>query len=189
MYPEDRRHGFRDIFETWAPTGAPWSPWAKPVLFAHLAGRRRAPRSPGRGAAGPGRGRFVRHRLRGGPAGPRIDRGGPGTRPARLPPGAAVQRLPGPGVPRQAGRRGRADRAFALGADRRGRPDRVGRIAPRRTPSLPARRRSPRQGTRLVPNVFDNRWVVFATDFPSARLLVERGIAGVRVLHDRRPQR
>ena len=27
-----------EIFETWAPTGGPWSPWAKPVLFAHITG-------------------------------------------------------------------------------------------------------------------------------------------------------
>lgn len=24
------------IFEIWAPDGAPWSPWVKPVLFAHM---------------------------------------------------------------------------------------------------------------------------------------------------------
>lgn len=28
------------IYEAWAPAGAPWSPWAKPVLFAHLLGVR-----------------------------------------------------------------------------------------------------------------------------------------------------
>lgn len=26
----------RDLFDIWAPRGAPWSPWAKPVLFAAL---------------------------------------------------------------------------------------------------------------------------------------------------------
>ncbi len=29
----------RDVFETWAPSGGVWSPWVKPVLFAHMADR------------------------------------------------------------------------------------------------------------------------------------------------------
>ena len=37
-----------------------------------------------------------------------------------------------------------------------------------------------------MPNVFDNRWVVFATDFPSAGLLARRGITRVQILHDGR---
>ena len=24
-----------ELFDAWAPTGVPWSDWAKPVLFAH----------------------------------------------------------------------------------------------------------------------------------------------------------
>lgn len=27
-----------EVFEVWAPAGAPWSPWVKPVVFAHLPG-------------------------------------------------------------------------------------------------------------------------------------------------------
>jgi hypothetical protein len=34
------------IFETWAPAGALWSPWVKPVLFAHLSQLPPAPSEP-----------------------------------------------------------------------------------------------------------------------------------------------
>ena len=35
-----------EIFEVWAPAGALWSAWAKPVLFAHLGPRTVLPQSP-----------------------------------------------------------------------------------------------------------------------------------------------
>ncbi|HET9384543.1 MAG TPA: hypothetical protein VFO67_05305 [Gemmatimonadales bacterium] len=35
-----------EIFEVWAPAGALWSAWAKPVLFAHLGPRPVLPQSP-----------------------------------------------------------------------------------------------------------------------------------------------
>ena len=179
-----------DIFEASAPTGAPWSPWAKPVLFAHLAGAAKGPAAASAedrldlAAAASSGTAFV------------VDLPGPesieaglelarlGFRPVPLFNGCpapvflgksydeAVPTAPslsalidGAGRIASAGLPLDAPPAFLLDADRLGR------------------------GRWHVPNVFDNRWVVFATDFPSARLLVERGIAGVRVLHDRRTQR
>ena len=167
-----------EIFETWAPTGAPWSPWAKPVLFAHITG-------PAKGSA---------------VAGPdeRLELAA-----APLPGTAFVVDLPGPESIEAAlelARLGFRPVPLFNGCpdpDFLGKPDDeavptapllaalIDGADPLKTAGLPLDAPpaflldADRLGTgrRLVPNVFDNRWVVFATDFPSAGLLARRGIA------------
>jgi hypothetical protein len=174
----------RDIFETWAPPGGLWSPWAKPVLFAHLTGPAKGPaadvpevRLDPTAAGSPGAAIVVD--LPGLESiGAGLDLARLGFRPVPLFNGCPAPEFLGtpydevvPTTPLLSGLIQGTDRlasaglpldappAFLLDADRLG------------------------TGRRLVPGLFDNRWVVFAIDFPSARLLVERGIVGVQVVH------
>ena len=175
----------RRIFEIWAPPDGPWSPWAKPVLFAHLDVAGDLPtvaipeiRLPfDRPKAG---GRAVVVDL------PSLESIGLGLELARLgyrpvplfnacpsPPGLSGDVVP-EAVPvkpllsalmqgtdrlKSAGLTGDAPPAFLLDADR------LGTEKP------------------ILPGWFDNRWVVFETDLPSARFLARYQITAVELIH------
>lgn len=174
-----------DLFETWAPTGGPWSAWVKPVLFARLAkplqGAKAAiPRGHSHVTAAAAGTAFV------------VDL--PGVESIEA--GLKLAQLgfrPVPlfnGCPSDLDLLGRpydeavptAPLISALidGADRLMSAD-----LPLDAPPaflIDANRLTAVQP--LLPNVFDNRWMVFTTDFPSPRTLIERGITNVHILHD-----
>jgi hypothetical protein len=167
-----------ELFQTWAPEGAPWSPWAKPVLFA-------ATSPVSAGASQNWQAARTRARALWTPAGSRataamsetalvLDLPGPvalalaldcsaqGWRPVPL-----FNSCPGPEalVDNESIRVGLAEGAYLL------REANLPAAAPpafvldcHRTEGQPA------------PKRFDNRWVVFPQDFPSAARLVASGI-------------
>jgi hypothetical protein len=177
----------QQLYETWAPADAVWSRWAKPVLFASPG----LPALPDASAPPPP--------LAAEPSGPRGWRAG-----ARLDPQAAyVVDLPGAASVEaglalaRAGYRpvplynttrhpaavvevdailsrlaAGADELAALG------------IPPEAPPAflLDARRLAP--AASAAPGRFDNRWVVFPQDFPSASFLRSRGIQRVVVVQE-----
>ena len=174
----------RDVYETWAPPDGVWSPWVKPVLFAHLsasgtlpkvevsdfAGDLQPPRSGGRaivvdlpGFESIGLGldllRFGFRPVTLFNACPAPEFLGERTGevvPTTLLLSALLQgteRLQSAGLPLD------APPAFLLDSDRLG------------------------IGLPIGLGRFDNRWVVFTTDFPSANVLALRGIVGVQVVH------
>jgi hypothetical protein len=175
----------RSIFEIWAPPHGPWSPWAKPVLFAHLdwAGGLTAVEIPEIripfDRPKPGGTAIVvdLHSLESIGLGLELAR--LGYRPVPLfnacpsPPGSIREAVPEvvPVTPllsvleqgadrlKSAGLSDDAPPAFLLDADR------LGGDKP------------------IAPGWFDNRWVVFATDVPSARLLAQRQITAVELIH------
>ena len=108
---------------------------------------------------------------------------------ARLgyPAGAPVQRLPGPrNSSAEACREVVPSDAVALGTLRGKRPDQIGRIC-RSTPLPPScSTRTASDRSTDLPGWFDNRWVVFATDFPSSDFLNLQRITGVQVVHQAR---
>jgi hypothetical protein len=172
-------HLFRpeEAFDVWAPSEAPWSPWAKPLLFVHMRGTPRTledepplPDLPGVPPAGDSAvvvdlpGPFSVHAgLALAVLGYRpvpLYNGTPGRQAVvdvepvvdALSLGTAFlerQRLPTGAPP-----------AFLLDADRDGR------------------------GRRARPGMLDNRWFVFPQDVPSANLLLSRHIRRVVVLRE-----
>jgi len=160
-----------ELFEIWAPEGAPWSPWAKPVLFA-VEGPI--------GAHGPTNWNSARNRaqaLRAPPASTEtalvLDLDGPlalayalgcaarGARPVPL-----FNSCTGPAaaIDNESLRAGLEEGAAVL---------RGFSLASSAPPAfvLDARRTAPAPATG-----FDNRWVVFPQDFPSAARLAASGI-------------
>jgi hypothetical protein len=175
----------RSIFEIWAPPHGPWSPWAKPVLFAHLDVAGELPSAEIPEIRLP----FDRPK-QGGTAivvdlpslesiGLGLELARRGYRPVPLfnacpsPPGFHGEAVPEvvPVTPllsalvqgtdrlKAAGLSGDAPPAFLLDADRLGR------------------------GGPIAAGWFDNRWVVFATDLPSARFLAQHQITAVELVH------
>src|SRR5687767_11087046 len=166
-----------ECFEAWAPTGAAWSPWAKPVLFTHLLTVAPAA-APDAGARDllwlpPADGRTVL--LVDLPGVESVTMGltvaRRGYRPVPLyntsvGPSAIVNAeiiashlASGAETLRGLGLRDGAPPAFLLDSMRM-------------TPSvLPG------------PGTFDNRWVVFPQDFPSGTLLRSRGVADALLIH------
>lgn len=168
------------IFEAWAPDGALWTPWAKPVLFANLSRlpvthplleRWRSldvsqiPSARGTtaivielpGADGVVMGLALANR---------------GYRPVPLynvtvGPNAVID------VDEIAG-------ALRLGADEVSRM----RIAPDAPPAFLLDANRMRPARMLAPGKFDNRWIVMPQDFPSATLLMSRGVREVLVIRD-----
>jgi hypothetical protein len=175
----------RVIYETWAPPDGLWSPWAKPVLFAHL--RESGTRPPVE---------IPEVRVEWKPAsthrpalvvdlpglesiGLALDLLRLGYRPVPLfnacPDTGGIElevaREVVPAQPllsallqvtdhlKSAALAPDAPPAFLLDANRLGMDKPIG------------------------PGVFDNRWVVFPTDFPSANFLAAQGILGVQVVH------
>lgn len=178
-----------DIFEAWAPEGGAWSPWVKPVLFAHLP-------VPLQGAVPPPPEIYVDPIPV--PSGATdtaivIDLPGVesiaagldlvrlGFRPVPLfngCPSTMIQRRPYAEIVPT----GPLIAALAAGAQRLAKP-------PLSLDAPPAFLLDADRMTgelRHFRPVFDNRWVVFATDFPSASLLKDRGITAVLVVHNGR---
>jgi hypothetical protein len=174
-----------ELFDAWAPEGAPWSPWAKPVLFA------------AEGAV-PGGASGVSHEWQAARARARalatlpapsesalvLDLQGPlalalalecaarGWRPVPL-----FNSCPGPGalVDNESIRAGLAEGAPELLARRL--PDTAAPVFvldSRRTDGVAASGR------------FDNRWVVFPQDFPSAARLLAAGLRRVLLVQEGR---
>lgn len=163
-----------ECFETWAPDGVLWSQWTKPILFMRLPPAARPEPTDGKSDADVSWAPTPRgdtaivvdlpgaQSVRAGLALARI-----GYRPVPLfnasdGPSAVIDVGPiaqaivaGTEVVRDAGLRPDAPPAFLLDADR---------MRPRMQPG---------------PGRFDNRWVVFPQDFPSATMLLSRGIREV----------
>lgn len=166
------------IFEAWAPDGALWTPWAKPVLFANLSrfsvtipsvdqwrslDVSQIPSARGRTAIIvelPG----IESVLTG------LALANQGYRPVPLynvnvGPNAVID------VDAIAG-------ALRLGADAM----RDMRIAPDAPPAFLLDSNRMRPSRVLAPGKFDNRWIVMPQDFPSATALLSRGISEVVVI-------
>lgn len=178
-----------DVFEAWAPRGALWSPWAKPVLFAHVdatgAEELLLPRPT-----------WVRDELL------RVPAPHAGYRTAQPAKPAIVVDLPGiegiavglaladlgfRPVPLYTALPSPASivpmeeivRAIVAGA-----PELVRRELPPSAPPafiLDARRAGERHSAR--PGQFDNRSVAFSSDFPSGYKLRAAGIGAVVLVH------
>jgi hypothetical protein len=175
----------RRLFEIWAPPHGRWSPWAKPVLFAHLDAAEGLPhidipeiRLPSDRAKAAGTGIVVDL--------PGLESIGLGLELARLgfrpvplfnacpkPPG-----FPGEVVPEVVPATSLLP-ALVQAADRLKSIDFPEDSAPAFL--LDANRLG--GGEPIAPGWFDNRWVVFATDFPSARFLVQHQITAVELIH------
>jgi hypothetical protein len=171
-----------ELYQAWAPEGAPWSPWAKPVLFAV------ASPVPGKAHEDWQAARAL--------AGARWTPPEPGGM-------ALVLDLPGPFA-----------LALALGSARRGwrpvplfnscpgtdalvdnEPIRAGLVDGARwlgETTLPEAAApafvldSRRTDGAVAPRRFDNRWVVFPQDFPSAARLLSGGIRRVLLVQEGR---
>lgn len=166
------------IFEAWAPDGALWTPWAKPVLFANLSrfstpapsidryrslDVSRIPSARGRTAIVvelPG----IDSVLMG------LALANLGYRPVPLynvnvGPNAVID------VEAIAG-------ALRLGADAM----REMRVQPEAPPAFLLDSNRMRPAKMLGPGKFDNRWMVMPQDFPSGTMLMARGIGEVLVV-------
>ena len=170
----------QDIFRTWAPPGSPWSVWAKPVLFTQMRPltqhelKTRLPENPLklRWLDPPG-GTAVILNLPGGDA---IILGlflaSQGYRPVPL-----YNTSPGPSAAIDANK--------IMNRLRGGTPNLLRHQLPDDAPPvflLDAKRSS---GTRTpTPGDFDNRWVVFPQDFPSAGFLKDRAIHRVLLVQN-----
>jgi hypothetical protein len=165
------------IFEIWAPDSAVWSPWVKPVLFAHLDGL--PSETPGGGAVAaawapaPESGTALILDLPGAEGiGQGLALAARGYRPVPL-----YNAVPGPDLtldgallvavevrPIMAALRDGAEKLAALP------------LAPAAPPAflLDAHRRA--EGRGIPAAAFDNRSICFTTDFPSANFLLARGI-------------
>ncbi len=169
-----------ELFETWAPAGSPWSRWAKPVLFAEMGGERRAVE---------GAPELARLGLRqDAPTAVVVDL--PGEEAVMV--GLALAQDGYRPVPLFNGARGPLGLASGLvlvpvepvvewlwqGAEYL---ERV-RLPESAPPAflLDERRQSPQASP--APGRFDNRWMVFPQDFPSANFLRGQGIRQVLLL-------
>lgn len=170
----DKQH----LYEQWAPPEAPWSPWAKPVLFATLTVEQEAAEMVDSvredevswlSAAGDDLALVVdlpgRSSVHWGLAAARY-----GYRPVPLyntsPGPSAVVNLTGIMV------------ALCDGGDILDRAD-LEWTAP---PAFLLDRDRLAPGVQRRPGMFDNRWVVFPQDFPSAEFLQSQGINRVEVV-------
>jgi hypothetical protein len=179
----------RVIYETWAPPDGLWSPWAKPVLFAHL--RESSPLPPVQ---------IPEVRLEWEPAGadrpalvldlPGLESIGLalellrlGYRPVPLfnacPDPGGIDSVSAVGATREVVSAMPLLLALIQGADRL----KSATLASDAPPAFLLDANRLGIGRPIGPGVFDNRWVVFPTDFPSANYLAAQGIKSVRVVH------
>ena len=174
-----------EVFEAWAPRGGVWSPWAKPVPFAHLP--RPVPELPApapfptEGVPPPGERQALVVEM----PGPLAVTAGLALAEMGYRPVPLFNAVPPP--PIQVGVAPAAvDVDTVLAALVRG-AERL-RALPLLADAPPAFLvDSDRQTPRIAfqPGVFDNRSVLFPTDFPSAAFLTSQGIQGVVLLHPR----
>jgi hypothetical protein len=171
-----------ELFDVWAPAGAIWSPWVKPVVFAHVVAPRPepliAPPVPDVSWAPPADGRTAIVVDLPGEAGVQmgIALARVGYRPIPL-----YNAAPGPGLEPIGGLpQAMVDVRPIKWALREFGPELLSLKLPACAPPaflLDANRRTGR-GPAL-PGRFDNRSVSFPTDFPGANLLLHRGIRDV----------
>ena len=168
-----------ELFDLWAPAGAVWSPWAKPLLFADpllpslgaAADRAASPVSVSRFPASGSMAVVVDL-----PGARSVEAGlslaGDGFRPVPLFNGAPHD---GALVPTQP-----IVQALAAGAETL----RFARLVEDAPPAflLDAGRQSP--AGSAPPGSYDNRWLVFPQDFPSASFLQSRQITRVLLLQE-----
>ncbi|HYU33068.1 MAG TPA: hypothetical protein VEW48_12980 [Thermoanaerobaculia bacterium] len=168
-----------ELFDVWAPAGAAWSPWAKPVLFAAQPSLPPPEPVAPMAEAAP---LLPRFQLTGSPA---VVVDLPGARSVQA--GLALAREGFRPVPLYNGSDHPAAlvsvqpivREFETGAG-----SLAGlRLSPDAPPAflLDAERQTPRGG---VPGRYDNRWLVFPQDFPSASFLRSRQISRVVLLQE-----
>lgn len=169
-------------FESWAPEGSIWSPWAKPILFAALADGRAFPTDIVLPRAGVAWAPDPRSR-----AAVVVDLPGPDAVLVGLALAAAGYRpvplfngCDGPGALIDVDE---ILRRLVLGIEELRRAALPGDAPPAFL--LDARRR---QGAPS-PGVFDNRWVVLPQDFPSASRLLDAGVRSALLvsLRERQP--
>jgi hypothetical protein len=178
-----------ELFDAWAPAGGPWSDWAKPVLFAHWP--RPLPDVPADVPAfdlswvpRPDEPAALVIDLPGAESvrlGLAVAGAGAGYRPVPLfnavPPPAVESPTPGPAV---------VPVEPILAALIRG-ADRLRESAPPADAPpaflLDADRQTPTRD--LAPGAFDNRSVVFVTDFPSAVRLAAHGVRRAVLVRNR----
>lgn len=169
-----------ECFEIWAPDDAAWSQWAKPVLFMQL------PHDAGDAAVPPPLPDLFWVPDAGGHTGIVVDLPGAGSLRAGLALGRRGYR-PVPLYNTSIGPSALvdcADIARGLAADA---PTVRALGLPRDAPPaflLDANRLVPAVPPK--PGAFDNRWIVFPQDFPSAAFLRARGVADVLLLHEGR---
>jgi hypothetical protein len=175
----------RSLYQTWAPPDGPWSPWAKPVLFAHvhLAGNQPAvempePQYPA-DALEPHGGAIIVEL----PGVESIAIGLElvrfGYRPVPLFNACPAEGFLGDEAPIEVVPVTNLLPMLIQGADRLN----AAGLAIDSPPSflLDANRLG---GDKLFgPGCFDNRWVLFATDVPSANFLFHQRITTVQVIH------
>lgn len=168
------------IFEAWAPDEGLWTPWAKPVLFANLSRVVGDPvpvdswRSVDVGQVPPARGATAVV----------VDLPGKQSVLAGL---ALADRgyRPVPLYNVNVGPNAVIDAGEIAGALRSGAEElRQMRIAPDAPPAFLLDSRRMRPIRTPAPGKFDNRWIVMPQDFPSATMLMSRGIAEVLVLRE-----
>jgi hypothetical protein len=174
-----------ECFEAWAPDGVFWSQWTKPILFARLQPATRLDPPEQKSDADVSWAPNPR-----GDTAIVVDL--PGAQSVRV--GLALARLGYRPVPLYNASDGPSavidvgplTRALAAGAQ----TVREATLRPDAPPTflLDADRMRPRM--QPGPGRFDNRWVVFPQDFPSATMLLSRGIREVVLVHagDAAPQ-
>jgi hypothetical protein len=161
-------------YDVWAPEGLPWSPWVKPVLFTQSPGRSETDRDPPPSFPPELAEEFARTRqaltldLR-------DEHGvlvaaqllGAGFRPVPL---YNTSHAPGSLLELDEILHAMEDMTPALGESR---------LLPDAPPVFLLDYRRTLEGRKLSAGQYDNRWVVFPQDFPSARYLKEQRIEGV----------
>jgi hypothetical protein len=165
----------RSAFEAWAPAGATWSPWAKPAPFVGTALSTADQQS---------------HDL---PPAYELAASADTMVVVDLPGATCVQvalvlarngYCPVPLINTTSGAREYVRMAAVLTALRLGAAELAARPPSSQGPPLfflDARRL---RGTQPEPGVYDNRWIALPQDFPSARLLLSRGVRSCVVLGD-----
>lgn len=171
-----------ELFQTWAPEGAPWSPWAKPVLFAAESAIPAGAKESWQAARARARALWTPTAMS--ETALVLDLPGPialalaldcaahGWRPVPL-----FNSCPGPEalVENESIRAGLAEGAWLLrDVDLPAPAAPVFVLDARRTDGQPA------------PKRFDNRWVVFPQDFPSAARLLAGGLRRVCLVQEGR---
>jgi len=169
-----------ECFNAWAPEEAPWSPWAKPVLFTQrqdgfVLGLRTWPEPPENLWLSQANGRTA------------VVVDLPGVESVEM--GIALARRwyrPVPLYNTSAGPSALLDMADLISALASGATALCEiTLSPEAPPAFLIDADRMRPVVPLNPGSYDNRWVVFPQDFPSGTLLRSRGIADVIVLHDR----
>jgi hypothetical protein len=173
-----------DIYEAWAPREARWSAWAKPVLFTKLtdAAAPIAPEIPSEVVDVSS--------ITESASGAALVLDLPGTEAVKL--GLALTRAgyrPVPLFNNVPGPSALVEVNGILEAIARGAGELLGaKLPPDAPPAFLLDSGRMAWGGKPTPGQFDNRWVVFPQDFPSAGALRERGIERAILIHGWSPR-